>query len=399
MESQRGEATVLDRSTVVLADAFTRSGLATARALGRHGLDVVVVSRGGRSLVRRSRYVRQCEVGPDPISEGDAYAAFVGDLADRCNAGLVIPVTDAAMTAMNARRGSIPDGAKLALPGADVVDAVLDKRLNLDIASAAGVPCPPEYDCMAGEVPEFPVVLKNANPDNRALKRPVDYRVIFARNAGELDERLAVLEHSDSDVLFQQFISGRTINVCVFAVEGEVQAMHGYLSIRKSLHEGIAREIIPVREDAQEYTRDLVAALRWTGVAHIQFLVDLETHELFYMETNGRFWASTQGSINAGWNFPVWLYEHHVNERKPDVPPIEVGSRTVYFKADLLQLVRYWFGGRPPSVDSRGRLSATWQVLKDLRPSVHADVGDWRDPLPSLQDMLDIFRPSNFRSR
>jgi len=321
----------------------------------------------------------------------------VAEAAERHAAELVIPVTDAAVSAISRNRRELPGPVKWALPKADILNAVLDKRINLDLAQAAGVPCPKEYDCLAGEVPEFPVVLKNTNPDDTSLKRPVLFRVTFARDAAELEALLGRVRGSDSDVVFQQFIRSRTINICIFAIDGEVQAMHSYLSLRKTLHEGIAREIIPLREDAQAHARDLITALRWTGVAHVQFLVDIDTEGLFYMETNGRFWASTQGSISAGWNFPVWLYEYHVNGRKPAVPPIRMGSRTVYRKGDVLQLVRYWFGGRPPSAEPRGRLSAAWQVLKDMRPSVHSDVGDWSDPLPALQDALDTFRPSSYR--
>lgn len=187
------------------------------------------------------------------------------------------------------------------------------------------------------------------------------------------------------------------MNFCIFAIEGEVQGTHGYMSTRRTLHEGIAREIIPVREDIMGYIGKLMGALRWTGIAHVQFLIDTESDEPYYMETNGRFWASTQGSIHAGWNFPVWLYEYCVNGKKPDIQPIYLGSRTVYRKADMTQLLRYWLGGRPPSIDTRSRLSATWQVFRDYAPSVHSDVWDWGDPFPSLWDALDTFRPSNFR--
>ena len=67
-----------------------------------------------------------------------------------------------------------------------------------------------------------------------------------------------------------------------------------------------------------------------------------------------------------------------------------------FVRQDLLQLVRYCFGGMAPSVETRSRLSALLDVLRDCAPSVHPDVWDLGDPLPWLQDLLDTFRPSNF---
>jgi len=394
----------LNQQPVILADAFTRSGLAVARSLGRHGLKVIAVSRTSRNLVARSRFVTENLVGPDPVTDRDGYASFIADVATRHEPSLVIPVTDAAVSALSERREHLPPATRLALPDVAVVRSVLDKRLNLEVARAAGIPCPADYGSLSrerlagtGEELEFPIVLKNADPDNKTLNHPLPFRVALAKDMQELETLLTVVEQSDSDVLFQQFISGGVKNVCVFAIEGVVQGMHGYQSIRRTLHEGIARETIALPENIAGHVRDLMRALRWTGIALVQFLIDAESGEPFYMETNGRFWASTQGSIHAGWNFPVWQYEYFVNGQKPDIQPIQLGSRTVYRKADLVQLLRYWLGGRPPSVGSRGRLSAAWQVLQDCRPSVHSDVGSWSDPLPSLWDALDTFRPSNFR--
>lgn len=394
----------MNQRTVILADAFTRSGLAVARSLGGHGVEVIAVSRKIPNLVSRSRFVAERLVGPDPVSDKAMYASFIAEAAGRVATPLVIPVTDAAVSALNEHRGELPLATRLALPDAGAVQAVLDKRRNLEVARAAGIPCPADYGKLtraklkvtAAKL-EFPVVLKNADPDKKGLQRPLPFRVRIAQDLQQLQALLDVVEQSDSDVLFQQYIKGRRLNICVFALDGEVRAMHGYVSLRSTLHEGIAREVIALRDDVKKHVRNLMSELRWSGVALVQFFVDAETNEPYYLETNGRFWASIQGSIHAGWNFPVWLYEYYVNGKLPHVQPIQLGSRTVYRKVDLRQLLGFWLGGPPPSIDTRGRLHAAWQVLRDFAPSVHSDLWSWRDPYPPLCDFFELFKPSTNR--
>ena len=53
-----------------------------------------------------------------------------------------------------------------------------------------------------------------------------------------------------------------------------------------------------------QYARDLLGALRWDGVAHLGFFVDKARKKVWYMETNGRFWASIEGLVHAGWDDP-----------------------------------------------------------------------------------------------
>ena len=58
--------------------------------------------------------------------------------------------------------------------------------------------------------------------------------------------------------------------------------------------------------DLVEHARNLLAALEWDGVAHVSFFIG-KNGQKWYMETNGRFWASVEGSVYAGWDFPSGL--------------------------------------------------------------------------------------------
>jgi predicted ATP-grasp superfamily ATP-dependent carboligase len=384
--------------SVVLADCRTRSGLAVARSLGRHGVRVVTLAPDRKNLAAKSRHVARALGAPDPMGAPAAYAARVAEVARESGARLVIPITDAAISALNRRREVFDGVARLALSSGESVENVLAKRANIALAKRVGVPCPRDFDLRSRTQTRemidrlgLPLVVKNADPDGLDAGRRLPFRVAIARDEAEVERILDTVEAARARPLYQEFVRGRSISVCTFAIEGEVVAMHAYVSQRRSLHEGIAREIVPLEPALAAHAARLVRALGWTGVTHMQFLVDEAGGRCGYMETNGRFWASTQGTVNAGWDVPRWFYEYFSRGITPEVPPIRIGCRTVHRRADLQQLYRWVVRGQVPPTGPAGRFFAVRQFLKDLSPSVCSDVWQWDDPMPAMYDLRELF--------
>ena len=100
--------------------------------------------------------------------------------------------------------------------------------------------------------------------------------------------------------LFQECAVGELHCLCCFSVRGELVAVHAYQPVRRREGLGILRRIVAPRPDLVQHTRDLLRELDWEGIAHVAFFVSHDGQEKWYMETNGRFWASTEGSVHAG---------------------------------------------------------------------------------------------------
>jgi carbamoylphosphate synthase large subunit len=276
------------------------------------------------------------------------------------------------------------------------VRGVLDKAVNLDLAERIGVPCPKRFDLESiDEVPRMveaiglPVVLKNPRPEVAPEAGGLPFRFVVVRELPELQRRVADLSDRTVKPLFQEYASGKTQNLCCFAIEGDTVAIHQYVSLRRGSHAGIFRQIVALDPELEHHTRRILQELKWSGVAHIQFVTQQASGKKWYMETNGRFWASTQGSINAGWNFPLWSYEFFAEGKRPDVPPIQIGSQTVYRKADLETLINYLRGYQSPTFyTDPGRWWAIRKHLGTLHPRVNSDVWSWTDPGPGLWDFM-----------
>jgi len=58
------------------------------------------------------------------------------------------------------------------------------------------------------------------------------------------------------------------------------------------------------QDDVLDAGQKLLAALRWSGVAHIDFRQDNIDGQVKIIEMNARYWGSLLGSLVAGVNFP-----------------------------------------------------------------------------------------------
>lgn len=383
---------------VLLTDGHTRASLAIARSLARHNISFLVLAEDIPALTYYSRYVDHFIISPSPGEEPEAFIEFTSRVLKEYGIQLAVPVTDQAMAAFDRHRESLSEHAVLAIPGSDAIQNVLDKRRNLELARKLGIPCPGQFELNdPDELPEMiealglPIVLKNPgvpSPDGIPL---FDFRILYAHSEEELRKHLERYCQSGLYPIFQECAEGVVYNLCCFATRGELRAVHLYHSIRRKEREGVLRRVIESDPEIVEHARAMLGALEWDGVAHIAFFVSRERERMWYMETNGRFWASTEGSIKAGYDFPFWTYEYFLHDRKTEPGPIRIGSQTCWHFGDLMSLIAYLRGGPMPATGTdSGKFAAVLQYISGFNPAIKSDVFRWTDPLPALMEHWKI---------
>ena len=375
---------------VLLVDGNNRAGLAIARSLARHGVSFLLVDKDLQGPASASRAVKHSVLSPCAISQREAFTKFLLEIIDQYGIKLAIPVTDRALILFQHHYAELSSRTKLAMASHESVHQVLDKNVNLEIARRVGVPCPKQFEMKdPAEIPEmiktlgFPIVLKNPNPNATKFK----FRVLYAHTEQQLRDYIAEHCRDGAYPLFQECAVGEVHNLVCFAVKGDVLAIHEYHSIRRFDGAGVLRKIVAPAPELVEHSRNLLRALNWDGVAHVAFFVGQGNNKLWYMETNGRFWASTEGSVVAGWDFPYWVYRYFLHGEKPVPGEIELGSMSCWHCGDLRALIAYYLGGEPPATGTHpGKLKATWQYLSGFSPHIHSDVFHWSDPMPGIRD-------------
>jgi carbamoylphosphate synthase large subunit len=393
-----------NRSKVLVTDGNTRTALAVTRSLGRRGIPVLVIAERPDSLAFRSRYAADHLLLPSPATEPDAFFKSVLQSVRHHGVELIIPASDSALVAFERHREALEPETRLAMSGSLGLRRVLDKHANLELARNLGVPCPKQFHLQSpAQIPEmirqlgFPVVLKTGD----ALEgEGFDFRLLYAHNEEELRSHIARHCRPSHYPIFQQYVTGDLHSLSCFAVKGELVAVHGYQTLRRTSRglgeadgQSIFRRIEEPIPELAGYAKAMLRELEWDGVAQMAFFVSPDRKRAWYLETNGRFWGSCAGSINAGWDFPYWTYEYFLRGVRPRPGPLKVRSVTCWHMADFVALVRYLKGFEPVISNVRpGKLRAVLDFVAGLSPANHSDVGCWGDPAPALAELGQIFR-------
>ena len=371
--------------------------IATARSLSRGGISYTAIGLSPSTVMGVSRYLRLhiAGVGPDARAEPEAYVDFLLGIVRERGIRLVLPLTDRTLLTCVRFRDAIEAEARLAAPPSAAVHNVLDKTANLDLARSVGVPCPAQFhlehlEQIPGLIEEigFPLVLKDPGVATEGERPRLALDWVVVRDERELERRLTEYARQGTFPIVQEYLPELGQRLYCFAARGEIVVAQQTRMLRTLRGRAVYRETIPVTADLHRYTASLLRALEWDGIAGLEFKVRASDGDVRYIETNGRVWAALEGSVGAGWDFPVWVHDYFLHGRLPEPRPPGrgVGKRARWHFGDLQALVRFLEGHEQPGFDGRTRKGAIADYLAGFSPGVHPDVFRWDDPVPELAE-------------
>ncbi len=383
---------------VLVTDAGRGSAIAVIRSLGRRGLQVAAADHDPRSPAFRSRYVTRRLLYPDPLSAPD-------DVVDRLHAeaaagrvDLVIPVSDEVLLPLARQRRRFDGLCALAIPGDEALAQVVDKAATLTLARRVGVPVPRTTivhsvaEALAA-APElgWPVVLKPAV--SRMLRGgAVDrFQVTYADGPASLAEAMAPVA-GRCPVLLQEHVPGEGHGVELLLDAGRTLMAFQHHRLHEVPITGGAsalREGVPIDPGMLGHAQRLLGALRWTGLAMVEFRVGPRGPVL--MEVNGRIWGSLPLAVRSGADFPLGLAALYLGPRLngaaggPQLPAAGVRSRNLGLEliwiASVLGTRR-----RYPYLPAPRRREGLAAALRLALPGDGFDVLSRDDPAPGIAD-------------
>ena len=391
---------------VLVLDGDTPSALAVVRSLGRRG---VRVDSGERrsidpNLSALSRFVAASFLYPDPLAEPDRFVLAIEERLRAAPYDLVIPITDDTLQPLAKARERLEPLAKLAIAPPAALEAMTDKEQTLALAVRLGLPVPvsetvatpDEATALVARL-TFPVVLKPGR--SIAAKTGEIRHKLNVRYAFTADEFATTMRDllAAGPVLVQEYCRGEGVGIEVLCDRGEVV----FAFQHKRLHEmpltgggSSYREAVPVDAKLLEYSRALLGAVGWHGVAMVEWKHDPATGRAALMEVNGRFWGSLPLAVAAGADFPWFLLEL---ETRGVRPPVGTSYR-VGVRARKLWMDAFWhidvFRRSDPS--PLIRWPSRWKTLASLfemlLPRHRFDVQSTDDPRPGRLDLLRLRR-------
>jgi predicted ATP-grasp superfamily ATP-dependent carboligase len=250
----------------------------------------------------------------------------------------------------------------------------------------------------------WPIVVKPVASLRYDARGAQAFHVSYAGDAAELARQVGALE-SHCDVLLQRYHAGEGHGVELLTDHGRPLAVFQHHRLHEVPITGGAsslRESVSVDPVMRDYAARMLAALRWTGLAMVEFRVGPDGPVL--MEINGRIWGSLPLAVKSGVDFPVHLAQLYFGERMncagaagasvPNgAPPADIGVRSRNLRLELIWIAsvlrrsrRYPFLPAPP------RRKGVEAALRLLWPGDGFDVLSRDDPMPGVLDARFAFR-------
>jgi protein-tyrosine-phosphatase/predicted ATP-grasp superfamily ATP-dependent carboligase len=310
-----------------------------------------------------------------------------------------VPLTERSVVPLMRQRARLT-GAPLAMPSNEALEQVLDKRRTVALAQTLGIPVPGSVTVHAGddlaaaaEALGYPLVVKPARSVGADAVQRVQLSVSYAHDGAELQRQVEAAARF-GPVILQEYVRGDGVGIELIAEHGEVR--HAFQHRR--LHEvpltggGSSLRISETPVPALlQGSAALMRALRWHGVAMVEFKHDATSGAHRLMEVNGRFWGSLPLAVAAGADFPAMLHQLLVDGRIGPWAPARSGIVCRQLARDLDWLEHVLRRAAPPELVT---LPTAAQVVRDsllvFSPRHHFDVQNWRDPWPGLVDVARI---------
>jgi predicted ATP-grasp superfamily ATP-dependent carboligase len=319
---------------------------------------------------------------PVPAAADTGFDRALLDVAMALAPASVVAVGNGAMAAVNRLRDRLPVGILIAMPAPEALERANDKACTAELARRAGVTTPEEeviqdLDGARGAWSRLgaPMVLKSRREVGRKVVR-------YVRAAGELERAWAeVRAGSPVGVLAQEYIKGDGFGFSALYWNGRRVRHFMHRRVREWPPSGgtsACAESLPECPELERSGTALLDALRWHGVAMVEFKGTPSPGRLALMEVNAKFWGSHDLALAAGVDFPgdlVALMEGRDPGRQPRI-------RAVRFSWPLGGDL--WHGVfRPSSLPA---------VLGDMLSPGVAHNFRIRDPLPHLYEAWQWLR-------
>jgi len=296
---------------VLVTDGEFKHTLGIVRQLARRGHEVHLIARSARAPAVHSRAVRRWHRAPAPGAP--EYDARVLDLARSLAPVSLLPVGSGAVAAADRLRERLPAAVALALPPRDSLAIANDKERTAELARRLGLRAPREMKVASLEEARValrdlgaPLVLKSAREEGVKTVR-------YARTEAGLQAAFeAALAASRGAVLAQEYVSGAGYGWSALYWEGELKRSFMHRRVREWPPSGgtsACAESVPEAPALARAGAALLDALRWHGVAMVEFKGDLAPGALApgalaLIEINAKFWGSHDLALAAGVDFP-----------------------------------------------------------------------------------------------
>jgi len=379
----------VNSATLVLG-AAPRVAVPIARSLQRLGVPCIVGIFSEKNSALGSNAVHRTVRLPQPRDR----VAFITELlrlVEAENVDTIFPGSDLALRGIGDHYDRLSNVVYPGCPPPDVCAVVLEKQRTFDAARACGIELPCSYiaptladlDALRGDM-RFPVIVKRSSA---AIAGSFKIRHYFSFEA--LRAEYVAEPTFGGQTILQQYDGGEGIGLALIMHEGRVLAPFQYRSLREYPSTGGVSCIVEADELDGELlarTATMLRAMRWRGVAMVEYIRDRATGRYRLLEVNGRYWGCLALAVQSGHDYPAyeWRIAHGL---EPEIATAyRVGTRSRW-TGGLIRRLGGIGGEAHERLLGTRRLEELITTVAEFAPRTRSALWSWRDPVPAIWDL------------
>jgi D-aspartate ligase len=361
------------------------TGVGVVRSLGRAGVPVIGLDSNPVMPGFASRYC-EAKLSPDPVHEPEALLEFLMKEGEHLDEpGILMPAADAYVLFIARYRDELCNRYMFSLPPDGVLEAMVNKRRQYDLAEQIGIPLAKSYypesmeevDQIKNEL-EYPVFIK---PYLGHLWREIygsAHKGFKVNSPQELVDRYKEIFQNGIQAMVQSIILGPDSNLYEVSFyigrHGDAQAVFTH----RKIHQYPAEFGVCTCAESVYYPElvdlgmKLMHGFDYRGVSSTEFKRDERDGQLKLIELNPRFCQQNILAADCGVNFPLIEYMDFVGEQPEPVHAIKTGVRWLDPVIDFPSFWEYY----------RRHETTPWQWMKTWKGVRSFPVFSLDDPGP-----------------
>ena len=296
---------------ILISDANQKHTLGIVRTLGKEARYEIDVFCGFKKpITYYSKYVRNAYLLPD-YADPNFITAFA-KLVKEQNYDVYFPVGSRAFefAVHNLQFLKNELGLKLLTPNYEQFEIAMSKEATRSFASQIGLQTPKTHRLTKlqdlkriGSSLSFPVVIK---AQREMGVNVVDYAANYDELHSKYHNQVTTYQFKENELpIIQDYIKGHGEGYFALCYEGQILSEFQHRRIREYPPTGgmSTCAISTYNEDVRKAGSSLLKALKWTGVAMVEFKVS-EKNEPYLLEINPKYWGSHDLALEANIDFP-----------------------------------------------------------------------------------------------
>ena len=363
---------------------FSTYLLAFARRVSSAGIRVYVIDLVSepREFVRRSNAVEPDGVTLDWSAVGTpAGLETIHCFVNKVHADALLTTDDFSLTWLGKNRARFEPACRLMIPQPEVLEPLLDKARQIELARECGFDMLPTWTLASAEaiaaIPNtaFPVVVR---PSLNGSARPV-FKALVMNTREELSSLCAQIQWSRAPIAQPFRLGPNYVLHGVRSETGEMLALRLFKAYRK--YRGFTTSMAPVHlaNGMERSARRFVEAAGLTGPFHFELLGSDTDDRLYFLEINCRLGGTTAKVMQLGHDEPGLLLEaFNLHGPKP-LPLPRVYPRATTISLNLAQALDALRNRHDPlAYPQPPRMGAIFAAIKEVL-TVHDGILDLRD--------------------